>query len=373
MKLIAHTFLFFFFAQNIFSQSNTVSSLDFSSSISDNYESTLCSDWSIDIPTSTWGISFGNSKNFNGFRFNYRECDVETVNGFNFTLWEGKSVLDSEVNGFSLGLVPHASRLNGLNVGFGLISEDQMSGINLGLLAAVSNGNLYGINFGGLALVSNGSMAGINFGGLALVSEEDIGGINFGGLAQVANGNLYGLNFGGLALVSSGNLIGFNVGGLALVSNGDLSGINLSLLASVSSENLCGINFSGLALVSSEEVKGLNVGGLVVVGEESLYGLSIAFGQLQSKNEIWGLTVSGYKTETYDFTGANFTIAWTEIENLHGFSVAAYNRIYGEQKGLTIGIVNFAEELNGLQLGLINIANNNSGIFKILPFINAHF
>jgi len=158
-----------------------------------------------------------------------------------------------------------------------------------------------------------------------------------------------------------------------LVSDADLSGVNFSLLASVANGNLSGINFSGLALVSSEEIKGVNVGGLAVVGEESLYGLSITLGQLQSNNEIWGLSISGYKTETYDFTGANFTIAWTEIENMHGFSLAAYNRIYGEQKGLTIGIVNFAEELSGIQLGLINIANNNSGIFKILPFVNAHF
>ena len=375
MKLLVQTILFFFFAQNLFSQSSPVHNLNsaFSTSLSDNYESTICSDWSIDIPSSTWGISFGNSTNFSGFRVNYRDCDVETVNGFNFTLWEAKSVTDSEVNGISLGITPHASRLNGLNLGFSLIAEEQMNGLNFGVLAAVSNGGMYGLNFGGLALVSNGSMTGINFGGLALVSDGDIVGLNFGGLAQVANGNLFGINFGGLALVSKGELTGLNLGGLALVSDGDLSGINLSLLASVSNGNMSGITFSGLALVSSNEIRGINLGGLAVVGNESLYGLSVTLGQLQSSNEILGLSVSGYKTETFDFTGINFTIAWTEIENLHGFSFAAYNRIYGEQNGLTIGIVNFAEELNGVQLGLINIANNNSGIFKILPFVNAHF
>ncbi len=88
MKPLVLIILLFIFSQNIFSQSSTVHNLDltFPSSISDNYESTICSDWSIDIPSSTWGISFGNSTNFNGFRFNYRDCDVETVNGFNFTL-----------------------------------------------------------------------------------------------------------------------------------------------------------------------------------------------------------------------------------------------------------------------------------------------
>ncbi len=375
MKQIAQTVLLFFFAQNLFSQSNPIQNLnlELSSSISDNYESSICSDWSIDIPASTWGISFGNSRNFNGFRFNYRDCNVETVNGFNFTLWEAKYITDSEVNGISLGITPSAARLNGLNLGFAIIAEEHMNGLNLGILAAVSNGNILGLNVGGLALVSEGNMTGINLGGLALVSNGDIVGLNFGGLAQVANGNLFGINFGGLALVSNGELIGLNLGGLALVSDGNLSGINFSLLASVAKGNLSGINFSGLALVSSEEITGVNVGGLTVVSNESLYGLSITLGQLKTNDEIWGLSISGYKTESFDLSGINFTIAWTEIENLRGFSFAAYNRIYGEQNGLTIGIVNFAEELNGIQFGLINIANNNSGIFKILPFVNAHF
>lgn len=354
-------------SQNYYSDTNTFSGKQ------NDKEYSSCSYWSVDIPASTWGISFGNSKNFSGIRFNFRECNVERVNGFNFTLWEAKSVGNSEVNGISLGLIPHASRLNGLNIGFGLISEEQMNGLNLSILAGVSNGDIKGINFGGLALVSNMNMFGINFGGLALVSNGDIGGINFGGLAQVANGDLYGLNLGGLALVANGNLVGLNLGGLALISDGDLTGINLSGLASISNDSMSGINLSGLALISSKEIKGINIGGLVVIGAESLYGLSVTLGQLMSEKDICGLSVSGYKTEAADFSGINITIAWTEMENLRGFSFAAYNRIYGEQKGLTIGIVNYAEELKGVQLGLINIADNNEGIFKILPILNAHF
>ena len=40
---------------------------------------------------------------------------------------------------------------------------------------------------------------------------------------------------------------------------------------------------------------------------------------------------------------------------------------------MTIGIVNFAQNLNGIQLGLINIARNKSKSFQVLPLINAHF
>ena len=69
----------------------------------------------------------------------------------------------------------------------------------------------------------------------------------------------------------------------------------------------------------------------------------------------------------------NISFGWTEIDELNGFSFAGYNRILGEQNGLTIGIVNFAEFLNGIQIGLINIAENNPAPYKVLPFFNANF
>ncbi|MCF6270415.1 MAG: hypothetical protein L3J41_11930 [Melioribacteraceae bacterium] len=53
--------------------------------------------------------------------------------------------------------------------------------------------------------------------------------------------------------------------------------------------------------------------------------------------------------------------------------MAGYNRIHGTQTGLTIGIVNYAKNLNGVQIGLVNIADNNSGWSRVLPFVNAHF
>ncbi len=357
MKLLVITSILFIGSLNLIAQTSLFNkSLKKTINSSNETKVIDCSYWSIDIPASTWGISFGNSYNYNGVRFNYRDCDIGTINGINFTIWDSPSVTNSTVNGISIGGMPHASNLNGLNLGLGLLGEEQVNGINLGILAAISNGDIKGINFGGLALVSNG----------------DIGGVNFGGLAQVANGDLYGLNVGGIALVSNGDLAGFNVGGLALVANGELAGANISLLASVANENMAGLNLSGLALVSSGKLGGINVGGLAVVGIESIYGLSVTLGQINSEDEIWGLSVSGYKTETFDFTGANFTIAWTEIQELNGFSFAVYNRIYGEQNGLTIGIVNYAKNLSGIQIGLINIAENNEGIFKILPFVNAN-
>jgi hypothetical protein len=41
----------------------------------------------------------------------------------------------------------------------------------------------------------------------------------------------------------------------------------------------------------------------------------------------------------------------------------------GEQRGLTIGLINYTWELRGVQLGLINCADSNRGL-KCLPLVN---
>jgi hypothetical protein len=54
---------------------------------------------------------------------------------------------------------------------------------------------------------------------------------------------------------------------------------------------------------------------------------------------------------------------------LRGMSVAAFNDIRGEQRGLCIGLLNIANELHGLQVGVINIARNKTS-FSVLPLFN---
>jgi hypothetical protein len=64
--------------------------------------------------------------------------------------------------------------------------------------------------------------------------------------------------------------------------------------------------------------------------------------------------------------------AYFKIEDggtLRGLSVSAVNNVRGTQRGLTIGIVNIADELHGLQVGVINIARNKKA-FSVLPLLN---
>jgi hypothetical protein len=85
------------------------------------------------------------------------------------------------------------------------------------------------------------------------------------------------------------------------------------------------------------------------------------------------MNIVGYKTEAETFTGLNVSPGWLDVNNLKGVSIAAYNKVYDRQNGLTIGLFNVAENLNGAQIGLINIAKNNSVWTKVLPLINMHF
>jgi hypothetical protein len=58
-----------------------------------------------------------------------------------------------------------------------------------------------------------------------------------------------------------------------------------------------------------------------------------------------------------------------EWGGFEGVSIGGFNWIRGSQRGLTIGILNIAEELHGVQIGLINIARNKES-FSVLPFVN---
>ena len=94
---------------------------------------------------------------------------------------------------------------------------------------------------------------------------------------------------------------------------------------------------------------------------------------LVSKEGITGLNIVGYKVETPKINGLNVSLGWTDVDDLKGISISCYNKIRGTQTGLVIGLFNVADELNGVQIGLLNIAKNNSGLAKVLPFINLHF
>lgn len=276
------------------------------------------------------GIAFGHAPRVNGIRINLQDRYLERVNGLNLTLWSppGRGDVGGDVNGFAVGLVaPTAARLNGVQAGLAaVVASERLAGVSVGGLAVVSEGERYGISVAGLASVSERNAAGVGVAGLAVVSEGRLTGLHAAGLATVAEGDLVGIHFGGLAAVSEGGMRGIGIGGLAVVSEGTLSGIAVGGLAAAGERGLSGIGVAGLAVVSDAETR----------------GIAVALGA----------------------TGEN---------DLRGLGVATYNRYRGVQRGLTIGVFNWASELRGVQIGLLNRADNNPPALRWLPLLNASF
>jgi hypothetical protein len=284
---------------------------------------------SLDIPSKKWGLSFGNSREFSGLRFNFRDGGVRRVTGINITLWQPrKDNQEAVIEGLSLGLIPGGAHLRGIQFGLlGVAAEKSGSGINLGGLGLGAGEDLRGINFGGIGAGAGGSMTGLNIGGIGIGAGHSVTGITIGGLGAGAGDNMTGIN----------------IAGLGLGAGERLSGINLSGLAAGAGERMAGLTVCGLA-AGAKEINGLTLGGLAV-GGEILKGVHLAGGMVHVVKD----------------------------GRLIGFAGSPFNYIRGSQTGLSIGIVNYAFRVKGIQLGLINIVRDNPRYLKVLPVFNTSF
>ena len=76
-----------------------------------------------------------------------------------------------------------------------------------------------------------------------------------------------------------------------------------------------------------------------------------------------------------DVAGIVATPGFMRIEErgrFRGVAAAGFNYVKGEQRGLTIGVVNYARRLHGVQIGLLNIARNNPPGLRFLPLVNVN-
>jgi hypothetical protein len=91
-----------------------------------------------------------------------------------------------------------------------------------------------------------------------------------------------------------------------------------------------------------------------------------------ANERLQGVGLAGYTVDSRSIHGWSAAL-YVKTRELHGLSIGAYNRVRGPQVGVSIGIYNSARVLNGVQIGVLNRAQNNKGLAKILPLINAHF
>jgi hypothetical protein len=316
---------------------------------------------SLDFPSKRWGISIGNSKEFNGLRINFSDSRVYRINGINVTLWKPmKDNEDAVVQGLSLGIIPGAGYLRGIQLGLlGVAGERELTGVSIGLLGVGSGGDVTGINLGGLGAGSGGSMTGVNIGGFGVGAGENLTGINIG---------IFGVGAGE-------NMKGINIGGFGVGAGEDAMWVNIGIFGAGAGRDMKGINIGGFGIGAGRDMKGINIGGFGVGAGEKLIGLTIG-GVGAGAPEVQGITIGGIGIGGETLKGIHLALGTVMVTNngrMVGFSASAFNHFKGTQHGLAIGIVNYAYRLKGVQIGLINIVRDNPRGMKVLPILNANF
>jgi len=209
---------------------------------------------SLDIPVKGYGLSFGNSQNFTGVRFNVLDKEVGRINGINVSC---VPLSAREVNGLNVGLfVQHAEQLNGIGVGpiwslndevngmaltFGNVEVSrQLNGLGLGL--GVIAGDIRGIAIGALGVKAKNA-TGLIVGGMMGTKVEDeltglaIGFGNHNSWDTYKTRKTNGVIVYGVA--QSRELNGLSIGGL--ISTEETNGVQIGLINST--EKLNGIQF----------------------------------------------------------------------------------------------------------------------------------
>lgn len=129
------------------------------------------------------GICFGNSKNYTGIRFNFRDKNVSNINGLNISGQTGSE----KMNGISFGLLASLdSSLNGLQIGFATGGE-VVNGVSIAPAITVHE-KINGLAISGIATwfkTTNGVQISLfgttsfGFMGSELINGLGIGGVTF--------------------------------------------------------------------------------------------------------------------------------------------------------------------------------------------------
>ena len=199
----------------------------------------------------------------------------------------------------------------------------------------------------------------------------------------------YGLAFG-FPSVNVPSVSGLAVGLVGVDAHRSIHGVAIGGFGIGTEENLYGLSISGFGIGADRHIAGLTIAGFGV-GAADISGITLAGFGIGADDRLRGLSVSLVGAGAYafeGFTGAGLAAGATEATGLFaapayfhiedgghltGVSISGFNRIEGQQYGITIGLFNYAAELHGLQVGLLNYARNNSSPFKLLPFLNVHW
>jgi hypothetical protein len=314
---------------------------------------------SFDFPSHRFGLSVGNSSQYTGLRLNFRDAGVRSVSGINLTLWRPYDADPaSRITGINVGVLPGGRTQRGLQVGLAGLEAHDVAGVTLASLGVGIGGNADGLQISGLALAVAGAARGVGIAGIGLAGDD-----------------LYGIHVAGVGLASGHRMVGVHAAGLGLGGGGDAYGINVAGIGVGMGHGLVGINVAGIGLGAGGRITGINVAGLGVGAGERVEGITVA-GLGVGGLDVRGLAVAGLAIGGQQVTGvavAGASVSTAPDGNLNGVAVSPVNWVRGTQRGLSIGLFNYARRLLGVQLGVINIVRDHPAAARALPIMNVGF
>ncbi|MBY0489281.1 MAG: hypothetical protein K2R93_05525 [Gemmatimonadaceae bacterium] len=317
---------------------------------------------SLDLGANGAGLSIGDSPRWKGIRLNAVDTRLERMDGINLTVWSPRKTSHGVVRGIALNApLGGAKRFEGIAIGGGYGVEESMKGLSLSLVGGGAGSDVVGIHLAGVGFGSGGSLRGINIAGVGAGAGGRVEGITIGGVGVGTGGNGRGLLVGGVGAGVGGDFEGIAIGGVGTGVGGNFRGLSIAGVGTGSGGNFTGIALAGVGTGAGGTLHGLALSG-VGVGATAIRGIAAA-----------GLGVGGQRL-TGVFAAA-YTIRIADVDHrgdgeLHGVGISAFNDIRGRQRGLTIGVVNYARSLHGAQVGVINIVRNNPKGRKVLPVVN---
>lgn len=281
---------------------------------------------SLDVPHAHYGLSVGNSKTFNGLRFNLADEDVKTVRGMNFTVFnwndhyeKAYTLTANRIDALALGLMgPRAREINGLALGCWLTNVEVMRGINIAPVHVIG-GTTTGFTFSLVHTLKK--LNGIGIGMVTNIEEE-------------SNGVLIGLLY-----LTSPKVNGVVIQGLFSGKVEEVTGLSLE--------------WGSLAFLASGILAGMSVG----VGPAPEASASPSFSPVGSK-KLTGMMIGGYNL----------------VKEQKGVLLGLFGNSIKKGSGLQIGtLFNTAKSFDGVQIGFINHIEENPLLFRWMPGINFHF
>jgi hypothetical protein len=311
----------------------------------------------IDLTIHDVGIAIGDKPRMTGLRINFRDRRLEEITGMNVTIWNPYEPPTGVVRGVALGLpITGAKRITGLAVGIaGVGAVESITGIGVAPIGLGAGGPMRGVMLSGIGVGSGGGMTGVGVGLIGVGGGGPMTGLMIGGIGVGGGGDVKGITIGGIGVGSGGSIHGLAVGGIGVGAGGDVKGITIGGIGVGSGGNVTGLSIGGIGVGAGGRLRGLSVGGIGV-----------------GAPQLEGVVITGFGAGSKNANAIVIAPAYFRIEpegEFRGASASVYNRVLGRQRGLTLGVLNYAKELNGIQVGLINISDNG-GRRRIIPVMS---